>query len=81
MLRLTGVFVGEWTSGEVYTVFYAEGGYEYLSKRTEEGWKIVSVKEPDGGELVLGDPVEAPDPADVMHGLLEDQDVDPQIII
>lgn len=78
-LRLIGVFVGEWPDGEIYTVFYAQDGHEYLSKRLEEGWHIVSIKEPDGTELVLATPVEAPDPTDVMYGLLSEDD--PQIVI
>jgi hypothetical protein len=72
--KIVGVFVGEWGTS-VYSILYGEEGVEYLCSRNDDrDWMIVSVKDTDGNEMVLADPMQAPDPLDVARNFVEDDD-------
>lgn len=73
--KIIGVFIGTWEDDEVYSILYGEEGNEYLCSRLERDWMIVSVKKLDGQELVLADPMLAPDPMDVASSFVDDDEI------
>ncbi len=69
MSMVVGVFVGI-KDERLYGVLYDDLGCEYLLERTGDGWEMVVFKNPEGFEHQLAQRQLAPDPTEVMEGLL-----------